>query len=231
MSNHKQIENRKGHMWQLIKTDIVYNKAVFVVLYGIIFCAVILNAIWGGLEEGVSRLMLVSVGLLGIVTGSEEKKTKRIRLFAQLPLRVREHGIMRFPVLSLYWLSLMVLLWISSLVSRQGDLGLDYLWFLLTKTGLILILAACMTISQDVPFCFTQRVPGIVLGVLTILCAIGAAFLYFFATIFEEWPASITRFLAHIFITPVGALGLLLAGLLGVLLSIFVFENRKAYTE
>jgi hypothetical protein len=126
-------------MWPLLKAEIFYNKAVFITLYSIIVPAAALNAILGGLEEHVSRLMLVSVGLLGIVIGTEEIKTKRIRLSVQLPISIRQNGIMLFPVFFMYWMSLMVVLWISSLISRQGSLSLDYLWFILVKAHLFCI--------------------------------------------------------------------------------------------
>jgi hypothetical protein len=218
-------------MWPLLKAEIFYNKAVFITLYGIIVPAAALNAILGGLEEHVSRLMLVSVGLLGIVIGSEEIKTKRIRLPVQLPIPIRQNGIMRFPVFFMYWMSLMVVLWISSLISRQGSLSLDYLWFILVKTALILVVVSCMGIGQDVPFCFIQRAPGDILRVLAKLCAVGASFLYFFSTPFEDWPPPVTDALANIFITPAGALGLLFLGFGLAVFSVIVFERRRSYFE
>ncbi len=231
MSSPRPTDNMRGHMWRLIKTDIVYNQAVFIALLGIVVPAVVLNAILGGLEEHVSRLMLVSVGFLGIMIGSEEIKTKRIRLPVQLPISIRQNGIMRFPAFFMYWISLMVMLWISSLISRQGNLNLAYLWFILVKTASILVVVSFMGIGQDVPFCFVQRVPGDILGVLAKLCAVGAAFLYFFSTPFEDWPPVVTEFLSKILISPVGALGLLVFGFGLVVLSVFIFESRKAYTE
>lgn len=218
-------------MWKLIKTDIVYNQAIFIVLFGVVIATAVLNAIFGELEEHVSRLMLVSVGVLGLVSGTEEIKTKRIRLPVQLPISIRMNGILRFPVISMCWMSFMVILWISSLISRQGDLSLTYLWFILAKTALILAMVSCMSIGQDVPFCFVQRVPGDILKILAKLCAIGAAFLYFFSTPFEDWPPVVIEFLSAILISPAGALGLLVLGFGLVALSVFVFERRKSYTE
>ena len=231
MSSPRSIESKSGHVWRLIKTDIVYNQAVFIVLFGVVIAAALLNAIFGELEEHVSRLMLVSVGVLGVISGSEEIKTKRIRLPVQLPISIRLNGILRFPVISMCWMSFMVILWISSLISRQGDLSSIYLWFLLAKTALILAMVSCMSIGQDVPFCFVQRVPGDIFRVLAKLCAIGAAFLYFFSTPFEDWPPVVTEFLSKILISPAGALGLLIFGFGLVALSVIVFERRKAYTE
>jgi hypothetical protein len=218
-------------MWRLIKTDILYNRAVFMTLYAIIITASVLNAIWGGLEEHVSRLMLVSVGFLGIVIGSEEIKTKRIRMPVQLPVSIRVNGLLRFPLILFYWISLMGILWLSSLISREGDLSLSYLWFILVKTALILLLVSCMGISQDIPFCFVRNAPGSVLRFLAKACAVCAAFLFFFSTPYEEWPPVLTDFLSKIFISPVGAFGLLVLSFVCVVGSVYVFERRRSYTE
>jgi hypothetical protein len=231
MSSPRPIEESRGYLWQSIKTDIAYNQAVFIALYGVMVPATVLNAFLGGLEEHISRLMLVSVGLLGIIIGSEEIKTKRIRLPVLLPISIRQNGVMRFPVMSMYWASLMFMLWISSLISRQGDLNLAYFWFLLVKSALILIVVSCMGIGQDVSFCFIRRIPGDIFRILAKLCAVGAAFLYFFSTPFEDWPPDVTAALSKIFISPAGALGLLVFSFCLILLSAFVFEHRKSYTE
>jgi hypothetical protein len=231
MFSPRSIGSHSGHMWRLIKTDIAYNQAVFIALIGVVLAATVLNAIFGELEEHVSRLILVSVGVLGVISGSEEIKTKRIRLTIQLPIPIRLNGILRFPVIAMCWLSCMVILWSSSLISRQGNLSLDYLWFILAKTALIMAMVSCMNIAQDVPSCFIQKVPGDILKVLAKLCAIGAAFLYFFSTPFEDWPPVVIDTLASIFITPVGALGLLIISSGLMVLSIFVYEHRRSYTE
>jgi hypothetical protein len=231
MFSPRSIGSHSGHMWRLIKTDIAYNQAVFIALIGVVLAATVLNAIFGELEEHVSRLILVSVGVLGVISGSEEIKTKRIRLTIQLPIPIRLNGILRFPVIAMCWLSCMVILWSSSLISRQGNLSLDYLWFILAKTALIMAMVSCMNIAQDVPSCFIQKVPGDILKVLAKLCAIGAAFLYFLSTPFEDWPPVVIDTLASIFITPVGALGLLIISSGLMVLSIFVYEHRRSYTE
>jgi hypothetical protein len=218
-------------MWRLIKSDVKYNQAVFLGLYGIIVTVSILNAIWGGLEEHISRLMLVSVGFLGIVVGSEEMKTKRIRMPVQLPVSIRMNGILRFPMISAYWISLMGILWISSLISRKGDLTLSFLWFILVKTALILVMVSCMNMSLDVPFCFVRRIPGDILKFLAKMCAVGAAFLYFFSTPYEDWPPVVTAVLSKILVSPAGALGLLVLGFGLAVLSVFVFERRRSYAE
>jgi len=218
-------------MWRLIKTDILYNRAVFMALYSIIIPAAVLNAIRGGLEEHISRLMLVSVGVLGIVIGSEEIKTKKIRMPVQLPVSIRMNGVLRFPLISAYWISLMVMLWISSLISRQGDLNLSYLWFVLVKTATILLVVSCMGISQDIPFCFIRKAPGGILRFLAKASAVCAAFLFFFSTPYEDWPTTVTEFLSKIFISPAGALGLLVLSVAFAVGSVYVFERRRSYTE
>ncbi|MGD8538557.1 MAG: hypothetical protein PVI66_07555 [Candidatus Aminicenantes bacterium] len=231
MSSPEPKEKKGEHMWRLIKSDIEYNRVAFLALYGIVVSACVLNAIWGGLEEHISRLMLVSVSILGIVVGSEEIKTKRIRLPVLLPISIRSNGILRFPVMFLYWISLMIILWVSSLISLQGNLGLPYLWFILVKTALIMATASSMNVSMDVPYCFIHRIPGDILKVFAKLFAVGAAFLYFFSTPYEDWPPVVTRYLSEIFISATGALALLIVGFGLAGLSVFVFEHRRSYAE
>ena len=122
-------------MWKMIKAEIAYKKTLFIALYAFIFAVFIRNCIWQGQEVSSSILMFFSVVVIGIVAGLEEIKTKRIRFFAEFPLSVRQIGALRYPVLAAYWLSLMVLLWLSSLISQQGHRGLEYLWWILTRTG------------------------------------------------------------------------------------------------
>jgi hypothetical protein len=145
-------------MWRLIKSDVKYNHVALLALYAIHVTVAILNAIWGGLEEHISR-------------------------------------------------------------------------FILVKTALILVMVSSMNISMDVPFCFIHRITGDIFRVLAKLCAVCAAFLYFFSSPYEDWPPVVTEFLAKIFISPVGVLGLLALGFGFAVLSVFVFERRKSYAE
>ena len=67
MSNPRSTGIVNRHMWHLVKTDIVYNQTVYIVLFGVVLAAAVLNAVFGELEEHVSRLILVSVGVLSFI--------------------------------------------------------------------------------------------------------------------------------------------------------------------
>lgn len=218
-------------MWKLIKADLEYNRTLFIFLYSIIFVSVLANSIRGDLEEYLAILMFFSVVLIGILVGTEEVKTKRIRFLSELPLPVRQLGILRYPVFVTYWFSLMVLLWLSSLVSQQGHLGLDYLWWILTRTGSMFLMVAFMDLGQDLPFCVKDKGPGIALKSIAILFGIiGGPFIYF-ATNAGRQSDPIFISLSEIFITASGAIGLFVFSLLLILVSIYVYEQRQSYTE
>ena len=218
-------------MWNMIKADVAYNRILFVFLYSVIFIAVVMNAIIGNLEEQLAILMYFSVVVIGITAGIEETKTKRIRFYSGLPVPLSLLGILKYPVFAAYWVSLMILLWFSTLISRQAHIGLDYLWWILTRTGGMFIWIACMNLSQDFPFCYKTRGPGYILKWTALLFGVfGGPFVYFVTNVrYQSDP--IFSFVLDLFHTPTGALGLFLLSLSLMALSVFVYATRKAYTE
>lgn len=218
-------------MWRMIKADIAYNRALFIILYGALFVAVVINAVRPGFAEILSSLMFFSVVMIGIVAGIEEVKTKRVRFFSGLPVSVKQLGIMRYPVFVAYWSSLMALLYLSSLLSRQGHAGLDYLWWIHTRTGSMFIMVACMDLSQDLPFCVKDKGPGLVMKSIALLLGIfGGPFIYF-ATNPRSQSDQIFKALSGFFETSTAAIGLVLLSLGLMVLSIQVYELRRSYTE
>jgi hypothetical protein len=218
-------------MWELIKSDIAYNRVLFIFLYAVVFVAVVSNAIIGNLEEQLAILMFFSVVVIGVTAGLEEIKSKRIRFFARLPVPVRHLGILRYPVFAAYWMSLMILLWLSTLISRQAHIGLDYLWWILTRTGSVFTWIACMDLSQDFPFCYKTKGPGYFFKWVVLLFGVfGGPFVYFVTNVrYQSDP--IFSFVLDVFLTPAGALGLFLLSITLMALSVFVYEMRKSYTE
>lgn len=218
-------------MWIMIKADIAYNRILFIFLYSIVFIAVGANAIFGNLEEGLATLMFFSVVVIGVTAGIEEIKTKRLRFFAGLPVPARQLGILRFLVFAAYWASLMILLWFSSLISRQGQVGLDYLWWILTRSGAVFIWIACMDLSQDFTFVYRSKGPGYVLKWTVLLFGVfGGPFVYF-VTNARYHLDPIFAFVSEVFLRPTGALALFLLSLGLMALSVFVYERRRSYTE
>jgi len=158
-------------------------------------------------------------------------KTKRIRFFAGLPMPVRQLGILRYPVFVAYWVSLMILIWLSSLISRNGQIGLDYLWWVLTRTGSVFIWIACMNLSQDFTFIYRTKSLGYIIKWTVLLFGVfGGPFVYF-VTNTRYQSDLIFFFVSDIFQNHTGALALFLLSLGLMVLSVLVYERRRTYTE
>jgi hypothetical protein len=218
-------------MWEMIKSDIAYNKVLFVFLYSVVFFAAVTNAIIGNLEEQLATMMFFSVVVIGVTAGIEEIKTKRVRYFSGLPISIRHLGIFQYSVFVPYWTSLMILLWFSTLINQKGQVGLEYLWWILTRTGAVFIWIFCMSLSQDFPFCFKTKSPGYVFKWMTLLFGVFGGPLIYFATNPRGQMDPFFSSLSAVFSTPTGALGLFLLSLSFMVLSVFVYAHRRSYTE
>ena len=218
-------------MWNMIKADIAYTRNLFIFLYSVVFFAVGTNAVVGKLEEGLATLLFFSVVVIGVTAGIEEIKTKRIRFFAGLPVPIRQLGMFRYSVFVPYWLSLMILLWLSTLISQKGQIGFDYLWWILTRSAAVFIWIACMNLSQDSTFVYKSRFLGYLFKWTVLLFGVfGGPFIYF-VTNSRYQSDPIFSFMLDVFQTPPGALALFLFSLGLIALSVLVYEQRKSYTE
>jgi hypothetical protein len=218
-------------MWNMIKADIAYDRVLFIFLYSVVFLTVTTNALFGKLEEALTTLMFFSVVVIGITAGIEEMKTKRIRLLAGLPIPARQLGILRYPLFVAYWVSLMILLWFSTLISRQGHVGLDYLWWILTRTSTVFIWIACMNLSQDFTFLYKTKGPRYLLKWTVLLFGVfGGPFVYFVTNPMYQSDL-IFFFVSDIVLNSTGALALFLLSLSLMVLSVFVYDRRRSYTE
>jgi hypothetical protein len=218
-------------MWKMIRADIAYTRILFIVIYTAVLFAVITNAIIGNLEEQLAIWLFFSVVVIGITAGIEELKTKRIRFFVGLPISIRQLGIFRYSVFVPYWVSLMILLWLSTLISQHGHVNLDYLWWILTRTGTVFVWIACMNLSQDFTFVCKSKSLGYLLKWIVLLFGVfGGPFVYFVTNVrYQSDP--IFSLVSDVFLTPSGAIALFLLSLSLMALSVFVFELRKSYTE
>ena len=218
-------------MWNMIKADIAYNRVLFISIYSVVFMAVATNALFGKLEEALATLMFFSVVVIGVTAGMEEIKTKQIRFFSSLPIPVKQLGILRYSVFVPYWISLMILLWFSSLISQQAQIGLDYLWWILTRTSAMFIWIACMNLSQDFTFLYKTKGPGYILKWTVLLFGVfGGPFVYFVTNVRYQ-SDRVFFFVSDIFQNSTGSLALFLLSLGLMALSVLVYEKRKFYTE
>lgn len=217
-------------MWRLIKADIEYNRSLFAFLYTVIFLAVIANFVLGGREEYLTQLMFITIVVIGVTAGLEEMKTKRIRIYSGLPVPIRSLGIFRYPVFIAYWISLMVLLWLSTWIG-QSDPQPDILFWLMTRSSTVFIWIACMNLAQDLPFCYNSKGAGHFFKWTCNIIGTFAGPLVFFATNPRNLDDSFLVAIAAWFNRAPGALSWLGLSLALMALSVWVYQRRRAFTE
>jgi len=211
-------------MWKLIKSEISYYKTLIVTLYIITIPFFILNVVVDNFEQYVARVMILILPIVGIITNREEKRSKKIPLHVRLPIPLRQIAISRLGVWLPFWISLMFLFWLSSLIGNHGH---NTLWLILTIMNAMIILMLFSIIIFDLRYCFKIRVTGKrfmpILATISIILAI----LYVFITFSNEARSFLTLYL---FTSGVASASALLCIVL-LLVSVLIFERRKSYLE
>ncbi len=185
----------------------------------------------------VCALVLLFLFWMAVVASGAGEKNKKIRFMAALPLSVRKFGIYRV-VIGMAHLALMLLLFsLSSLISQRGHLGFDYLWWMLTKAGSILVFGGFGGLSAELYWCVRDKkwgqplMRGIV-GPLILGIMIASLFLYLFTipgpAFYRGW---LLPGLSEFFLTFKGAFGLFLFSLALIALNVYVYEQRRSYTD
>jgi hypothetical protein len=227
-------------MWKLFSLDSDYNRFLNIIQWPVILILVAANSIRGGLERTAAIIMFWLFMFITLVVGTEYVKTKRIRLLAGLPLPVRTLSLYRCFGIVIGWSTWMALLLFSSLISRGGHLGLDYLWWICTKTGSIFIFAGGINLATSMCFFVRDRKLGkclmywIVCPFLWLVSCIAGPFLYLFIseTAYGQHGQRIFWTpLSEIVRTVPGAFGVLLAGFIFLALDAYVFERRRSFVE
>jgi hypothetical protein len=161
---------------------------------------------------------------------NEEKKTRRIRLYARLPVPLRHIGKSRYPVLLAYWFSLVLLICMSSYISKPfGTIELSY-WEILSFAATGPLLAAGMTIHLDLKFNCIH--PGKKLALRSLLVLLSVVIIVFY---FATYLTNASRFfdLPPFLIFQYSSIAITLCcftiGLM--ILSLFVFERRQSFLE
>jgi hypothetical protein len=223
--------DKERNMWKIIAADLKYWKVPFLVIacfYALLF---VFNVLVPGYSYILARLFGFTLIFLGVVLSSEEGKTKKIRLFAGLPVSVRRLGQARFPIIYGLWFVLLFFFVLTTLIGSRGNPGQDFFWLLLTMTGSMFFLAACIVISQDLPHLVRNKSLGNVLRLTMVFPAVASFIIYYFITIGEKDPLPLTDELKGLFLSPAGSVSFILLALAATVLSVFIYERRKAYTE
>ena len=225
-------------MWKLIKADLYYNRVIYVGIIAIIFLFALTNSIMGGMEDLIAWAILGLLWFGANAAGLLEQKTKKIRFIAALPLSLTQLAIYKNALFLLPWGGMFFLLFLSSLISQRGRLGLDYLWWMLTKIGSIIIFMACGNLSKDAYFCLKDRkwgrpVMAWIIGPLLYAFSWAAGIgLYLFTVpgpaTYRGW---LLPWLSETLLSFPGAFGLLLFSIALLASGIYVYTRRRSYTE
>jgi hypothetical protein len=204
-----------------------YNRILFGAIYGIIITAAIGNAVIGGKEMILGQLMFFSIVAIGAFSGSEQTKYKMGRLGPSLPVPIKQVGIGGHLVWIFYWISIMLILWLSALIGVRGQLGVDFFWYIIAFTGAANTFVAWMGIFFDLRFLFHDKFKDVILrGAAISIACIFAAICYIVARLETDLDV-----LVRFFRSPAGAVGLLFCSIVSTFLYFTLYANRKSYTE
>jgi hypothetical protein len=214
-------------MWKLFKNELSYYKYLVIILYFIFAPFLIMNAIRGDFKIHLVRVMIITIPTIGIVLASEEKQSKKNTLYVRLPLPIRHIAFFRYTIWSSFWISLVLLFGVSSLIGNQGKMDITFLWLLLTMFSSMIILVSSALIIQDLRFCFQEAIVNKTLTICFALIPIIVAAIYLIVTISEP----IRTYLARMLFTPFWSIFLTLisVGLVGF--GVSVFERRRSFLE
>ena len=225
-------------MWKLMKANFRNNYIGAVIFFGIFFIGALINSVLGNWEIQLASLMLALVWLVGVIVGPAEIKTKKIRFMAMLPVSARALAIHQIAMFIIGWLGMIFMLFLSTIISRRGHIGPDYVYWLLTKTGSMFLLIGSSIIPLDLYFCVKDRKWGRplmkwVLGPLFPAFTLTAGMALYIFTIAgpARFSSPIMIGSSELLLTFPGAFGLFLFGCATMILTVFVYERRKSYAD
>jgi hypothetical protein len=235
-------------MWRILKAEIAYRKDIFllIVLSSIIAYIALLSFYkknWPDKNIGFFFLVYMFFCIAATVIYNPWVKEKRNRLLVPLPVSIRQIGMARITVEMIYWLALIALFFVYGLISKTFIVNRNTLLALYAQTGIIFIgySLACFFVDMILPydtrgFSGLRGLNSIIEKIIrTILRVLLPAQVFLLFTI-QFIGASRSYFHRNdiyyqLFQTGAGASVLFFPGLILLILSIFIFEQRKSYLE
>jgi len=212
-------------MWQLMKADFSYYKFALLLGFGVCVVMAIVSFAWnwGDLDTPIANSAFSYMITIGII-GFDADKEKRDRLYAVLPLSLRDiaHGRMFLAVI--FQLSIF-LLWLVYLAVTRENVPLPTVCNMLSFSALTLAMIMFFIIHHDIGFGDNKKKGyGIYYGFFALVIAIGG-FLYYI----QKLRAVSSYLFITLYGLPAGAI-LFSAFALGMyILSLTVFMRRKSY--
>lgn len=209
-------------MWQLVKTELNYNRSVLLALF--IFLSLVYMSFMyiesRRIQFDFSIVIFITAGLMYILF-SHRFLEKRIRMFRMLPVASGSAAFARLCVQGLYYIGallLFVLIYLSVSPVVPVDLGVSRVLFL---SAVIIIANAVYAISFDL---FADRT-----GFGRTVVIIALWLLVFTLIILYQESASAWGMPKRLDFTPAGIIMMHLLGIGLTTLSISIFKKRETY--
>jgi hypothetical protein len=227
-------------MWQLIKAEFVYNRALL--LFAYFFGSIpffLFFASWKYSYEEISLILMmiclvipggISAGILAGM-GARRYKEKRERLYALLPISVRRVGLARALLPLLLWIGVVLLFWIIILIFSFYSVELKIIWLMLSINGLFLSLLPTEYMQHDVQYYFMRKSQKILWFSLILFRVVASLITLSLVAEALEFLHPLKPLAGYVFFSPWGALGLNIFAVLVIYLGVIVFAKRKSYAE
>ena len=229
-------------MWKIIKADFKYQKFIFIFPYAVVLAAIIANVLQGWRQnehdmQGVRTVMASMTGIIFLFKSFVIAKEKRHRFIILLPMKQWKIALTRVLFIILIWLSFIILYWLGTATIRPYRADI-LIWDTLSFTGFVLLANSVIFIYYDLLYALTNTNQKAIAGFLFLISLIIGYILFFLFSVDEQsWSIFKSFFLPHkddfsgITSNYIGATASLSIGIMMMILSVFVFGRRKAYTQ
>jgi hypothetical protein len=214
-------------MWTLIRVELTYYKTLLIILYACILPFIVINTFRSGFEEHLARAMWITVPIIVIAMNSEEKKSKKNPLYAKLPVSKWRIGIVRLSVWVPFWLSLVMLFWLSCRIGGSHRIVTYFPWLILTLGSSMIIIGSFSSTVLDLRYCFREKVLDKTLAGCIIMIPWILALMYLLMSV----SGPIGPYLARVFFSPQTSILMTILAVLLIILSVAVYNCRKSYLE
>lgn len=214
--------------WSIIKADFSYYKNFFFIIYTVIIAVVCLI---GKHEYEILRFLFLSLPMLGIFCGNEERTSRRIRLHASLPISSRSLVLTRFPSFIGFWLSLMLIFLIDVWIQNSGERFGHFLHHAGIATGLVILLVVSMDIFYDLNFYPIDPFLKKIMKTLILIPGILAALIYFAMTFYDNNGVFLFNNYHHLIFSSLSFISLIILCLILMGLSVQIYLKRISYLE
>jgi len=231
MDRHRN-DGAPSQIWRMVRADLVYNKTLFIVLYGLFLTFALFNVIYGRLERFMLQIVLISIAMIGISAGSEEVRTKGIRRMVLIPVSIGRMAVYRQVILVGYVLSLIGLIILSSVLAGKGWPEPGFLLRVVSMSGLLFIITSGMDIFFNMKHVITDSGLSLIArGIVLAIVLASVAVYVFFMNIVGKKMDLLAGTLTAVFTGPAAAVILIGVGLGMIILTGVFFRARKRFAE